>query len=518
MHTFRALIVAVAVLAGVAAPRPASADDLKLGISAAFTSLDPHFFVATANIMISRYMFDALTSTNERQQVVPALAESWEAKDDLRWEFKLRPDVVFSDGTPLTANDIAASLARAPDVEGSPSSFALYTRSIANVDVIDPLTLVIETAHPNPTLPVEMSYISIIPEKLRNATTDAFNNLEATIGTGPFIPVNYVPNDHVEFVRNPNYWGPAPEWETATVRLIANNGARSAALLAGDVDVIDAVPPADIERIQASDNTIVSAVSNRVIFVGLDQERDESPFVSTPDGGNPLKNLLVRKALTHAIDREAIAARIMKGAALPAGQFLPDGFFGVSENLDLPEYDPEMARALLEESGFADKVKLTITGPSDRYLNASQVLQAIAQMFNRIGVETGVEMLPWSNYVSRLRAQEISAFFGGWGSVTGETGVSMLVTTGTVDPDRGSGGGNRGRYSNPDLDALLAEAARTIDNDARNDVLARASELVIGDVGLMPIYFEITNWGLRDGLTMQGRADQATLAASIRSQ
>ncbi|TKT69897.1 ABC transporter substrate-binding protein [Aquamicrobium sp. LC103] len=518
MMMLRTLLLLGLLTTGLAAPKTAEAEELKIGIGGAFTSLDPHFFVATANIMVSRYIFDALVSTDELQRPIPGLATSWEAIDDTHWEFRLRDSVTFSNGDPFTAEDVAASLARAPDVEGSPSSFALYTRSIKEVVVKDPLTVVIETAYPNPTLPVELSYISIISSANADAATTDYNSLAAAVGTGPFIPQRYVPNEMIELTRNPDYWGEQPSWEKVTVRLIANNGARSAALLAGDVDVIDSVPPTDIERIRSGGFKIVSAASNRVIFIGLDQDRDESPFATSPGGKNPLKDLRVRKALSMAIDREAIAARIMAGQVMPAGQFLPDGFFGVSDRLGIPEYNPEAARELLAEAGLSEGISLTITGPSDRYLNASQVLQAVAQMFGRIGVETEVEMLPWNNYVARLGERQISAFFGGWGSVTGETGVSMLVTIGTFDPEKGAGGGNRGRYSNPELDDILEKAMRTMNDEERDAILAQASELAIDDVALLPLYFEITNWAVRPGIGMTGRSDQATLATDIRAE
>lgn len=505
-----------ALLVNPALTDEARSEPLTIAMGAGFNSLDPHFFVGNGNITVSKHVFDSLVGTDETLQPLPQLALSWEPLDDLRWQFNLRPHVTFSDGSTFDADDVAASLERTGKVEGSPSSFTVYTRLIDRVEVVDPLTVIVHTTRPNPVLPVELSYVAIISADYANASTDAFNDLSAAVGTGPFKFASYVPNDRAVMVRNEEYWGEQPSWSELTIRVITNNGARSAALLAGDVDAIDLLPAADAERLTQAGATLLRTTSNRAIFLGMDQGREESPYASAPGiPGNPLQNRLVRQALTLAINREALTERILHNQAIPASQLLPEGYLGVSENFPGPTYDPERARELLVEAGYEDGFDLVLDGSNDRYLNVSQVLQAVAQMYGRIGVRTRVEVSPWNTFIAKLVRGDTSSFFSGWGSVTGEIGVSLFITVASVDPELGSGTANRGRYSNPEMDAVLMQAMQTMDRNERGRLLTEANELAMNDAAIIPLYFEVAGWALRSGLTMPTRADQLTLATTI---
>jgi peptide/nickel transport system substrate-binding protein len=364
-----------------------------------------------------------------------------------------------------------------------------------------------------------LSTISIVPSENEGATTEEYNDGEVAVGTGPYRQVEYIPGDRIVLEANPDYWGDAPQWDTVTFRPISSAASRVAALLAGDVDVIAAVPTEDVEALSENDDIVLSqGISNRVIYLHLDSNRENTPHVSAIGGGeitNPMLDQRVRQALSLAIDREAIVEDVMGGIAIPAGQLLPEGFFGVSDNIDVPEYDPDQAMALLEQAGYGDGFAVTLHGPNDRYINDADVLQAIAQMWSRIGLQTEVETMPRSVYFGRASALEFSVMLVGWGAGSGEASSPLRSLIATHDPDRGWGASNRGRYSNPEFDAILEEALQTVDDAARQELLARATEIAMEDVAIIPTHFQVNTWGTRADLRYIPRTDEYTLAISV---
>jgi peptide/nickel transport system substrate-binding protein len=203
---------------------------------------------------------------------------------------------------------------------------------------------------------------------------------------------------------------------------------------------------------------------------------------------NPLNDRRVREALSVAIDRPSIAARVMEGMAVPSGQFLPDGSFGHVPGLDAPRTDPARARALLAEAGYPRGFRMTVHGPNDRYVNDARIIQAIGQMWTRIGVQTTVEAMPWSTYVGRASKQDFSAFLWGWGSNSGEASNPLRALTATYDRARGWGASNRARYSNAEHDRLLGEGLRTLGDPAREALFQQATRVAMENVGIVPLH------------------------------
>jgi peptide/nickel transport system substrate-binding protein len=509
--------------AGLLWTTAAPAADLTIGLAAEVTSTDPHYHNLSPNNSMAQHVFEQLISQDEKQRLVPALAESWKALDDLTWEFKLRKGVKWHDGSDFTADDVAFTVKRAPNVPNSPSSFGIYLKQLKEVVVKDPHTIVFKTAAPYPLMPSDISNIFIVSRKHgENATTEDYNSGKAAVGTGPYRFVEWVRGDRIVLARNPAYWGKKEPWDKVTFKVISNSAARVAALLAGDVQVIESVPTADIARMkQNKDVAVVSGVSNRVIYLHVDSGREKnSPFVTDKQGKplekNPLRDVRVRKAISKAINRQAIVERVMEESAIPASQLLPEGFFGVSPKLKVEKYDVDGAKKLLAEAGYKDGFGLTIHGPNNRYINDEKVCQAIAQMLSRVGIDTKVETMPSNVFFSRGSKLEFSLMLVGWGSGTGEASSPLKSLLATFDKDKGMGASNRGRYSNPKLDQLLDEALRTVDDKKREKLLQEATEAGINDLGIIPIHYEVSTWGTRKGLAYTARTDQNTLAMGVR--
>jgi len=262
-------------------------------------------------------------------------------------------------------------------------------------------------------------------------------------------------------------------------------------------------------------------VSNRSIFLWFDHAHDgPTPFVTGPNGEtlakNPLKDRRVRQALSLAINRSAIVERVMEGAAIPTGQYLPPTGFGYNPDVPPPPYDPEQAKKLLAEAGFPNGLRVTLHGPNDRYVNDAKIIQAVGQMWQRIGVQTTVEGLPWSNYIARAGKQEFSIFLLGWGVSSGEGLNPLRAQLATWNPKRGLGTANRGRYSNPALDALIDQAMETMDDGARKQMIQRAMKLAMDDVPVIQIQIQKNIWATRKGLTYDARVDEETHAMGVR--
>jgi peptide/nickel transport system substrate-binding protein len=517
---------ACAILASVLAllSPAAAAQELVIGLSTPVTSLDPHFHNLSPNNSLARHFFDTLTTNDEQQNLKPGLAESWRTVDDTTWEFKLRKGVRWHDGAELVAEDVIATLKRVPNVPNSPSSMAIYTRPIIDASAPDKYTLRFRTAQPYPLLPNDIVAIPILPKKVaESAKTEDFNSGKAMIGTGPYRYAEYVAGDRVVMTANDKYWGAKPAYAKVRMRMITNSAARVAALLAGDVQMIEGVPTTDIPALQKDKRVaLVSKVSNRIIYLHMDSAREKnSPFVTDAAGkpleANPLRDPRVRKAISKMIDRDAIVSRIMEGQAQPAGQLLPETFFGTSKKLRPDKYDPDGAKKLLAEAGYPNGFGLTLHTPNNRYINDEKIAQAVAQFLSRGGIPTKVEAMPSGVFFSRGSKLEFSFLLAGWGAESGENSSPLRSLLATFDPKLGMGASNRGRFSDAGLDALIQTALSTIDDTKRGMILAAASEKAIGEqMGLVPVHYEVSTWATRRGIAYKARADQYTLAFDVR--
>lgn len=524
--TYKMLMGAAAAIALVS--HSAAAEELTIGLASEPTAIDPHFHNLGPNNAMSRHMFDRLILQNENQQLEPGLAVSWQPVDDLTWEFKLREGVTFHDGSPFTADDVVCTWDRAPNVPNSPSSFATYTKG-KTVEKIDDFTVHFKTEAPYPLMANDVSTVTIVSDEVGcGATTEEYNAGTAAMGTGPFKFVSYTPGDSIVLERNDDYWGEKPVWSKVTFKPIKSGPARVAALLAGDVDVIAAVPTTDVATLEQNDAVSLSqGVSNRVIYLHLDHDRADSPYVKANGGGeidNPLRKLEVRQAISKAINRDAIVDRVMEGIAIKAGQLLPDGFFGVSDKLQPVDYDPDGAKELLASAGYPEGFELTIHGPNDRYINDAKIAEAIGQMLTRIGIKTQVETMPRSVYFGRASrggpndTPEFSFILVGWGAGSGEASSPLKSLIATHNPDKGWGASNRGRYSNADFDATLEKALSTVDDAARAALLAEATEMAINDVAIIPTHYQVNTWGTKAGLAYTPRTDEYTLAIGVTKE
>ena len=330
MSSIRSCLVALVALACASG---ATAANLTIGLGTDVTAIDPHYHNLTPNNNVAAHLFGYLVERNEKSQPVPGLATEWKAIDPTTWEFKLRKGVKFHDGSDFTAADVVASIERVPKVPNSPSPFTAYTKQIQKIEVVDPYTIRFKTAHAVSADAVGHDAGRDHQQgSTRARSTEDFNSGKAAIGTGPYKLVRYTKSDRLELARNDAWWGGKTPWEKVTLRILPQDAPRVAALLSGDVQVIENVPTADVAQAarQTSSSRCTSTISDRLIYLHLDSDRDVSPFVTDKDGKPLAKNPLKDRARAQgaveddqpAGDRRARDGR-RGGAGRPARARLP---------------------------------------------------------------------------------------------------------------------------------------------------------------------------------------------------
>jgi peptide/nickel transport system substrate-binding protein len=508
-----ALVAAVAATMSFAA----SADDLRIATALESSSMDPHFWNYGPNMEVSaRGIFDLLLERDSKANPIPNLAESYKPLDDLTWEFKLRKGVKWHDGSPFTADDVLFTFKRIKaGVPGSPGGFAGYIAD-KNPIKIDDHTIHIKTPVPHPLMGRDLANIAIVSKKHGDgAKTEDYNTGKAAIGTGPYKFVEWVRADRIVLEANPDFWGGKPEWDRVIHKSIKSDPSRVAALLNGDVDLINRVPVQDIEHLEKDPDVVVhKTASNRIMPLFVDMGRDLSPWVRDASGKpiwpNPLRDWRVRKALSKAIDRKAMVERVMAGAAKAASQIVDEAIIGHNPNLKIEPYDPEGAKRLLAEAGYADKLHITIHSANDRGENSMNVIEAVAQMWTRIGVKTGVMGVPQSAFIPKAKTgREFSMILFGW-TGTGEPSSSLRLALHTRTEKYGNW--NVMRYANDRADAVVEKALVTVDAAKREELLQEASAIVINDLAWIPLYWQVNTWATRKGIRYEAQSMVHTMA------
>jgi peptide/nickel transport system substrate-binding protein len=388
---------------------------------------------------------------------------------------------------------------------------------VTKIEVPDPLTMRMHTAAPLPLMPMNLSTFLIVSRKHGDgASTGDYNSGKAVVGTGPYRLVSFVANDHTVMTRNDAWWGPKQDWERGVVRLITGNASRVAALQSGDVDVIDAVPTRDVAMLKTDSRVAVLPLAGtRLIYLTVDVGRVPSPHVTDKEGrpiaANPLKDVRVRRALSLAINREGVSRQIMDGLSAPTGQLQPQGTMGYDPTIRPDPYDPAQARKLLEEAGWKDGFGITLAGPNDRYVNDAAIVQAIAQMWTRIGLKVTVEAMPASVFFSRTQREEFSMALTGWASSTYEPDSSLIQMVASPDPSRGRQTTLRpSHYANPAIDAVIDRAIETIDPGEREELYQEATRMAMADLAVIPIHHQVNVWAVRKGLRRDPRISERT--------
>ena len=516
-----ALALAVACLLGLA--QPSRAQTLTMAVEAPF-GLDPHFLFAGPNMAAARHIYDSLINRDPESRFVPGIVESWAMVEPLVWELRLRHGVTFHDGSPFTAEDVAFSIARVPSIENNPGPYTSNLRTIERVEVVDPYTVRLHTDRTNPVLPGQLTNIFVVSKRAaENASTADFNNGRAAIGTGPFRLQEARGREGMAVLRNDAFWGDKAAYQRVDIRVIGNDASRLAALLSGDVDIIESVPPADVERLQRDARlSVFRRNSDRIMYLLPNVRLDQFPLITDANGQqlphNPLRDIRVRRALSLALDRQALVARGLDGQGVATVQMVPEQFGGFDPSIAVPAADPAQARALLAEAGYPNGFTLTLGCSNNRYVNDARLCQAAGQMLTRAGFQVKVETQPWNVFSPRTVATRNDLPLMLYGlSLSSSRDASYILSTAvhTRIPAQAFGQGNRGGFSDARLDGLIdgvigrAGAGR----DAELRHVARES---LDQVPFIPIYNQVVVVAARRGIEYTPRMDEQMVAYYAR--
>ena len=300
------------------------------------------------------------------------------------------------------------------------------------------------------------------------------------------------------FVRNGNYWGKIDgNVDEVIFNVIGNDATRVAALISGEVDLMEPVPVQDIDRIKQAPNLkVLQGPELRVIFLGMDQKRDELLF-SNVKGKNPFKDKRVRQAFYQAIDIEGIKRTVMRGASTPIAEMWPQQVAGFVPELNkrLP-YDAEASKKLLAEAGYPQGFEVTMNCPNDRYVNDAAICQAVSANLARVGVRVKLEAETKGTYFSKILRRDTSFYMLGWTSSTVDA-HNVLYSIMSSPGEGGRGQFNLGAYSNPKLDELTAKIASETDIKKRNEMIRETVKIHEDDIGHIPLHQQALNWAMK---------------------
>jgi peptide/nickel transport system substrate-binding protein len=526
MTTIRTLrLSAFAALLACGVSSAALAQNLTIGVRAGPDSIDPHFTATGTHAEALKHVFDTLTWSGDKLQIEPRLATSWKAIAPDVWEFKLRPNVKFHDGSDFTAEDVKFSIERIPVVAG-PNPTTIYVRRVQQVKIVDPLTVHIVTDGPAPNLPNDFIRLFIVSAKAAAGLTkenanEAFNSGKAAIGTGPYKYVSWTPKDQMVIERFDGYWGPKEPWARVIRKELPNDAARVAQLKAGQVDIIVRAPASDVATLKRDPKLSVSTIDTVYVFNMELDLRDKPPQVTAKDGSalpkNPLQDTKVREAIDLAIDRPALVEIAMEGLGAPVNQLVTSSIAGF--NKSLPPLKPDLARAkkLMEEAGYPNGFKVVFSFTNDRLPGDRQVGTSIAQMLARIGIDAQANAQPAAVFFPARTRGEFSMNMSGWGTLTGEANYTLSSVVHSNDPAKKLGAFNVLGYKNPALDKLIEDASVELDEAKRNDLLSQANAIVARDRPRLPIVAVGSAWAMqKDKVTIAPRVDEDTLAMDIK--
>jgi peptide/nickel transport system substrate-binding protein len=491
------------------------AQTVRIGNQGDALSMDPHSLNETTQLSVTGNVYEPLVARDKNLALTPGLATSWKQASPTVWRFELRKGVVFHDGTPFTADDVVFSFARG---SGEGSDMKSYTNDIKEVRKVDSHTVEFETKAPFPILPEVFTLFYIMSKDWseKNQATrpvDRRKGIENAAsfkanGTGPYRLRERQPNVKTSFVRNGNYWGKI-EGNVTNVEYtpIGNDATRVAALLSGQVDVIEPVPLQDVARITSGGKArVLQGPELRTIFLGMDQKRDELLY-SNVKGKNPFKDKRVRQAFYQAIDIVGIQKTVMRGASRPTALMVGPGINGFDASMDkrLP-YDSEAAKKLLADAGYPNGFEVGMNCPNDRYVNDSNICQAVAANLARIGVKVNLQAETKGTYFPKILKRDTSFYLLGWTPSTYDAHNVLNALMRCVD-DKGAGQFNLGAYCNPKLDELTAKIQSETDKVKRNALIKEAFTIHSDDIGHLPLHQQALAWGVANNVELVQLAD-----------
>jgi peptide/nickel transport system substrate-binding protein len=496
---------------------PLHAQTLRWASAGDVQTMDPHAQNELLTNAVNAQVYEFLVGRDKQLNLVPQLATDWQQTGPTSWRFRLRPGVRFHDGAPFSADDVVYSINRA---KAPTSAVAVYANALGEVSKVDELTVDFHLAQVNPIFLQHLGTINIMsrrwseahqvgqPQDLKRGqeTYAAFH----ANGTGPFMLVSRQPDVKTVFKRNPQWWGkPEGNLQQVVYMPIRSDATRLAALITGELDLVLDPAPRNVPRLRRMPGLkVIEGIENRVLFIGMDQARDQLLYGRTPGGANPFKDVRVRRALYQAVDIETLKARLMGGQAVPTGAVVPSPIGSLNDpaiERRLP-YDLAAARRLMAEAGYANGFDVTLDCPNNRYINDEAICIALAGMWAQLKVKVRVNAMPRTLYFTKLDKLDTSMYLLGWGgSITDpETTFTPIYRN---RGSKGVGSWNFGNHRDDALDAAAAASSREADPAKRAALIRQVFQLEQAAVHYIPLHRQVIPWAARQSVSVVHRAD-----------
>ena len=494
----------------------ADARTVKWARGADALTLDPHAQNEGPTIAFNNQVYEPLILRDNANKLIPGLAVSWKLVDPTTWEFKLRPGIKFHGGEDFTADDVVFSFNRAL---APTSDYKGYLANTKEVVKVDDFTVQLKTIGPNPLVADNLTSVFIMSKKwseAHNATKPQdFKNKEENFavrnanGTGPFALISREPDVKTVLKRNDAYWGRSQfplEITDLELVTIKQDATRVAALLSGEVDIVQDVPVQDIERLKNSPTLRVSeGPENRTIFFGFDVS---SPELASSDvkGKNPFADVRVRQAVNNAINRQAIQRVVMRGQAVPAGTIAPPFVTGYKKEFDdISGLNMANAKKLMVDAGYPNGFSITLHCPNDRYLNDEAICQAAVGMLGQIGIKINLVSQSKSLHFPTLQNLKSDFFMLGWGVPTYDSDYIFTYLYHTRAGTYGTW--NMTRYSNPAIDKEIESVATETDTAKRNAIIASVWEKLRAEHVYAAIHHQMLAHAMKKDIDVPVRPD-----------
>jgi peptide/nickel transport system substrate-binding protein len=494
-RTISAALAAFSISALMATSTLAADKTLTIAVTNMMNTFDPHMTASVGtDLSLLSHIYPSLVLRGPDMKIAPALATEWTSVDDLTWRIKLRSDATFNDGEKIDATVVKWNFDRVRDPAVNARIKAWFTL-ISDVKVISPTEVEIKTSSPYPAMIGQLSMFMLLPPKWAAEHKPA---TETTSG-GPYVISSVKPGESISLDANPQYWGKKPDFDHVVIRVIPDAASRVAALLAGEVDFINAIPTSEIKRVTDSGKATAGAVpSTRTVFIKFNTTKA------------PLDNKLLRQALNYAVDKEGIVKAVFNDQAeIAQCQVTSKSYFGFNPDLKPYAYDPEKAAELLKQAGGAPAEPIELEVPTGTYLNGEEVVQVVASQLEEIGVKTKIVEMQFSTYMDKyLKTKDLgrmSLLSQAWPTIDAD-GLLTLFAPGNM----------YAYWDNKDFGQALTDGRATMDPAKRQAAYKKATEVMCDDAPALFLYTQPTTFGTSKKITWASRGDDWVRAFDMK--
>lgn len=456
--------------------------DIVVGMAADIVTMDPANQQDTTSSVFMKHVYSTLTETDDDGNLVGDLATKWEISEDgTSFTYWLNENATFSDGTPVTAEDVKFTFDRAKEMPKTKSNTSKVKEVVVDGD--HQVTIYLTEPYAPFAQIAGSSNLSIVSKAAVEAAGEAYGDVDNVVSSGPFVVSEWVPNDHYTLTRNDNYWGEMPIATSITVRVIPEASARVIALEAGEIDVVWNVDAIDCPNVESNPDTLLlSQPSSSIEYIGMNTSKEK------------FSDVRVRQAINMAIDQQVFIDAIIEGRGTPANSYINAMIPGWTDEVTGYEYDVEGAKALMAEAGYPDGFDCTILVNGDTRTRSAQIVQA---QLAEIGINVTVDTYEWGAMLEMLSKGEHEMFILGWSNSSFDADSSTYQL---FHSSNHGATGNRAWLTDEKVDQLIEEAAREMDQDKRMELYKELQFRLKELAPWVPLYYRDDNVGVRADL------------------